>query len=449
MEGNTNIKKENSMKKWMKVALASFIAVAGVFLESVGVRAEGLVMTSPVHVLVEYVYGTMEDNRLVVIPVAYDLLEVPKDGSITMTPRKIDGFEIIEPAPQTITYAEALQGTSFLVYGIPTKSLPAISTPRLLVAMHSRYSDQKLDWNSAISEGEQHWLYPNQEVTVAAKAFEGYEYAGMVHGDGVKQVPSATYRYEDMQALTVAHFAYVRQILQTISYQFTIQSVGVKADGTRISLGEYAEGEVHSHRPYTVRANTFDGWKLNKILFNNGLSEITLSEGGTITVDHFNKNSTILYSASLVFEYVPNSSGDQSASSIKNVYRLYDRKTNQHFYTSSTQEVALLQSRGWHMEGTAWKVSTSKSGTAVYRVWNTKTGERIFTRHKAEVDRLAARGWKNEGIAFYTQTSGQPIYRLRNKQTGRYLLTVGQVEVTKLIATGQWQNEGTAFYGIQ
>lgn len=132
-------------------------------------------------------------------------------------------------------------------------------------------------------------------------------------------------------------------------------------------------------------------------------------------------------------------------SSTKPVYRLYDRKTNYHFYTSSMEEVNLLQSRGWTLEGTAWKVSTSKEGNPIYRVWNTGTGERIYTRHWSEVEKLVSRGWKNEGIAFYSKDQGKPIYRLRNKRTGKYLLTLHQSEVAKLVA-GEWQNEGVAWY---
>lgn len=131
------------------------------------------------------------------------------------------------------------------------------------------------------------------------------------------------------------------------------------------------------------------------------------------------------------------------------MYRLYDQKTNLHFYTSSASEITLLQARGWRLEGTAWKSPVSKEGAPVYRVWNLKTGERLYTRHQSEADKLVARGWKNEGIAFFTQDKGQPIYRVRNKKTGKYLLTVHLEEVQKLEASTQWKNEGIAFYGVR
>lgn len=149
----------------------------------------------------------------------------------------------------------------------------------------------------------------------------------------------------------------------------------------------------------------------------------------------------------VTFRYVYKAS--QSAPpAVANMYRLYDKKSRQHFYTSNPKEVELLKSRGWNMEGTAWKNSTAKDGIPVYRMWNTKTGERIFTRHQAEVDKFVSFGWKNEGIAFRMPSQGQAIYRLRNQQTGRYLLTVHQAEVNRLVASNQWKNEGTAFYGL-
>lgn len=146
------------------------------------------------------------------------------------------------------------------------------------------------------------------------------------------------------------------------------------------------------------------------------------------------------------FKYVYKTT--QNEQPVVNMYRLYNAKDKLHFYTSSNAEVRLLQSRGWILEGVAWRNSTSKDGIPVYRVMNKKTGERIFTRSKEELAKFQSFGWVNEGIAFRMPTNGQRIYRLRNKTTKRYVLSVKKSEVDKLVNSGQWVNEGTAFYGV-
>lgn len=131
-----------------------------------------------------------------------------------------------------------------------------------------------------------------------------------------------------------------------------------------------------------------------------------------------------------------------------NMYRLYNPQTKRHFYTVHKSEMTLLQSRGWILEGVAWVNSTSTSGIPVYRVWNRQTGERIFTRIPAELEKFKARGWVNEGIAFRMPNDGQKIYRLVNKQTKQYVLSAKLDEIQKLVNSGQWINEGVAFFAL-
>lgn len=138
----------------------------------------------------------------------------------------------------------------------------------------------------------------------------------------------------------------------------------------------------------------------------------------------------------------------RNQSTLSNMYRLYNPNTKMHFYTIHKSEITLLQSRGWILEGVAWMNSTSASGTPVYRVFNRQTGERIFTRIPAELERFKARGWINEGIAFRMPNEGQKIYRLVNKQTKQYVLSAKLDEIQKMIASGQWINEGVAFFAI-
>lgn len=135
-----------------------------------------------------------------------------------------------------------------------------------------------------------------------------------------------------------------------------------------------------------------------------------------------------------------------SENTLSNMYRLYNPQTKMHFYTMHRSEINLLQSRGWIFEGVAWRNVTSANGTPVYRVYNKQTGERIFTRIHAELEKFKARGWINEGIAFRMPNDGQKIYRLVNKTTKQYALSAKLDEIQKMLTSGQWINEGVAFF---
>lgn len=262
-------------------------------------------------------------------------------------------------------------------------------------------------------------IKPGQKVAdvVRAKELNGYTFykMGVI---GIGRVPTT---YEEIGTRnTDFYFEYRPAVLPPITIHLS------HVTDNHVELG-YERVTVQPGETVTFSPKVYEGYAYRTSGGRN--------TGLTFTYDELTENGDEL---KLIYSPAP-------SSATASVYRLYDRKTSYHFYTSNSQEVELLKSRGWNLEGTAWKVSTSKEGNPIYRVWNTKTGERIYTRHWSEVEKLVGRGWKNEGIAFYSKDQGKPIYRLRNKRTGKYLLTLHQSEVAKLVA-GEWQNEGVAWY---
>ena len=148
-----------------------------------------------------------------------------------------------------------------------------------------------------------------------------------------------------------------------------------------------------------------------------------------------------------------------SAATVKNVpvYRVYNKKTGEHLYTTSKYEYTQLpkQDKNWRDESLVWNASST--GTPVYRVYNKKTGEHLWTASKYEANVLVSRGWRLEGgkngIAFYSPAASKsytPVYRVYNpkgKEIAQHLNTTSAYEAAKLVSMG-WRSEGTAFYGF-
>ena len=82
------------------------------------------------------------------------------------------------------------------------------------------------------------------------------------------------------------------------------------------------------------------------------------------------------------------------------MYRLYDRYTGEHFYTSDVSERDHLVSVGWSYEGVGWR---SGGSVPVYRQYNpyARTGTHNYTADGSENDRLVSVGWRAEGVGWY------------------------------------------------
>ena len=134
------------------------------------------------------------------------------------------------------------------------------------------------------------------------------------------------------------------------------------------------------------------------------------------------------------------------------VYRLYNKMSGEHLYTTSAYEYNTLTmtNSSWSGEKVAWKAP--KTGNNVYRVYNPNSGEHLYTESSFEVNSLVKQnGWKSEGVAFHSDSnSGTPVYRLYNPNSklGAHFLTMSSYERDSLVKAG-WKSEGIAFYAIK
>ena len=135
------------------------------------------------------------------------------------------------------------------------------------------------------------------------------------------------------------------------------------------------------------------------------------------------------------------------------MYRLYNKNSGEHFYTSDYEEQHNLVSLGWADEGTAW-TAPAFSTTPVYRVYNPNSGEHHYTMNVSERNTLVSLGWNDEGIGWYSDDAqGTPLYHLYNPNaTGQYEAgghhyTKDTAERDRLIGLG-WNDEGIGWYGV-
>lgn len=60
-----------------------------------------------------------------------------------------------------------------------------------------------------------------------------------------------------------------------------------------------------------------------------------------------------------------------------------------------------LASVGWDDEGLAWRIAP-KATKDVYRLYNPKSGEHFYTTSAIERDSIVESGWDYEGVAWKT-----------------------------------------------
>lgn len=137
-----------------------------------------------------------------------------------------------------------------------------------------------------------------------------------------------------------------------------------------------------------------------------------------------------------------------------NVYRLFNRRTSEHLYTTSYGEYGSLprKSNGdWMWEGVAW-VAPKKSSTPVYRLYNRGLGDHHYTTSTKERDALTRKGWKYEGVAFYSDDSKRvPLYRVYNRRlkAGQHHYTTSKSERNNLVNSSGWRSEGVGWYAVK
>ena len=132
------------------------------------------------------------------------------------------------------------------------------------------------------------------------------------------------------------------------------------------------------------------------------------------------------------------------------MYRVYNKNSGEHFYTTNIQEMNYLVSLGWINEGIGW-IAPSKSKTPVYRVYNKNAGDHHYTTSVDERNNLVSLGWNDEGIGWYSDDAkGQALYRQYNPNAiaGSHNYTTNLAEHHYLINVG-WNDEGIAWYGLK
>lgn len=130
------------------------------------------------------------------------------------------------------------------------------------------------------------------------------------------------------------------------------------------------------------------------------------------------------------------------------MYRMYNRITGEHLYTSSTYERNSLMKWDWDYEGVGW--IAPKNGRPVYRLYNPALGDHHYTTSSHERDSLVnSHGWSYEGIGWYSGGS-IPLYRQYNPglKIGQHNYTANKDENDILCARYGWQAEGIGWYGV-
>lgn len=141
---------------------------------------------------------------------------------------------------------------------------------------------------------------------------------------------------------------------------------------------------------------------------------------------------------------------EASTDTNREMYRLYNESSGEHFYTGSEDERDALIGYGWWYEGVGW-VAPASSSTPVHRLYNANSGEHHYTTDPGERNALVAVGWKHEGIGWYSDDSQQvPLYRLYNPNelSCNHNYTVSSDERAELVKQG-WRDEGVAWYGVR
>ncbi|PLS30635.1 N-acetylmuramoyl-L-alanine amidase [Bifidobacterium margollesii] len=90
-----------------------------------------------------------------------------------------------------------------------------------------------------------------------------------------------------------------------------------------------------------------------------------------------------------------------------------------------------------------------KSGNPVYRVYNRNSGLHHYTTSFAEVINAVSAGWRYEGVSFHAAAWGArgsvPVFREYNPNNGNHNWTMNRAEHNMLIRAG-WRSEKTAWY---
>ncbi|MBO7710860.1 MAG: hypothetical protein J6S83_10355 [Lachnospiraceae bacterium] len=157
---------------------------------------------------------------------------------------------------------------------------------------------------------------------------------------------------------------------------------------------------------------------------------------------------------------------DSSSLTVVPVYCFYSSFMKDHMWTASEYEKEILEegylsgAETYRLQGIAGYVEETPSNRniPVYRFWNRKTTDHFYTTSEAEKDQLArdlASGkddYEYEGIAWYVPVAYEtPVYRFFDTAAFNHFYTCDEQQMNSLSqaylnGTGTYRYEGIAWY---
>ncbi|RZL95602.1 MAG: serine protease [Variovorax sp.] len=139
------------------------------------------------------------------------------------------------------------------------------------------------------------------------------------------------------------------------------------------------------------------------------------------------------------------------------IYRLYNRRTQTHFYTPDPAERdrTVQRSSEYSYDGIAFYAyaSAGVASDPVYRFYNTRTGVHFYTINAAERANIrnTLPWYSDEGMSWYASVSAQnqavPMYRFYNTRTQTHFYTINATERDNIRQSSpQYSYEGVGYY---
>lgn len=252
-------------------------------------------------------------------------------------------------------------------------------------------------------------------------------------------------------------------------------------DGPNNTLGRttYSFGgsdpATASFNSATVLFDSAEGWHSanGQIVANGGtyLSVIALHEiGHAVGLDHYGDSPAIMntiLTPGLTELQRPDIYGLQAlygaapvADGLEHVYRFFDTRTGDHFYTTSDNEKTQIQANlGWmSFEGAQWSTPEKGSNTIdVFRFYDLDHGVHFLTTSAFERDQIIRTDthMRFEGVAFQAYrdagaagSEAQTLERFYNTKTGLHHYAANAAEADGINhgnAGPNWVDEGQAF----
>ena len=182
-----------------------------------------------------------------------------------------------------------------------------------------------------------------------------------------------------------------------------------------------------------------------------GITDPTLLQNATFDLASTNNNTNFLQG------YVA-LQAQQTLNTNNPVYRFYDAATQEHFYTANSSERDLLVNNttsGYGYEGVGFSayLNPSTGLTPIYRFYNTKTADHFYTTSESERTQILntlSQSYNYEGVAFYalgaSSSAQSNIYRFYDPKIGQHFFTGNTADLTGL--SKDWVSEGIAFKAV-